>query len=142
MSKQKYRELIDQLAEQFSQSTREATDDVCYLDVDDVFFTLKHGGETDEDGLRIYADGGTLPVELGTLILQRLMETNFMMFARNTPRFGFNSITKHVLATQRLALSETSVDDLASELGSIAGQVRLWRQDFFLTPEEIGRGKA
>jgi hypothetical protein len=142
MSKVKYRELINQVAKEFGQGVQESTDDACYFDVNGVFFTLKHGGAMDEDGLCIYADGGELPAANGMLILQRLMELNFLMFGRKTPRFGFNSSTKRVLATQRLTLSETSSNALTGELGGIAAQVQMWRQNFFLTTEEIAGAKS
>jgi hypothetical protein len=136
MSKQKYCEIIDQLCEKLDIEDPESMYEACNLEVDGIAFTLTYGDYADEECLLIYTDFGEPPMdaESRAKAFQRLMEINLQVFARNKPNFGFNSETGRVLMMTYFGLTRADLDLVMFELVNVASMVKLWRENFFVTP--------
>ena len=132
MSIQKYREFIDELCKVIDVEDPSLLYENCHVMLDGVPFTIAHGDpELDSDSIYIYCDFGAPPEEVKGLVLQRLMETNLVMFGNGTPMFGFNGDTGNILLMQRMVLSQMEFDSLMYVMEAFVGHIEKWRPLLF-----------
>src|SRR5258706_16425906 len=105
--KEKYCRFVDKLCEVMGITDDPTTMyEVCNVLINDVPFTLAQGDGDDEDSLYIYCDFGKPSDEAKAVVLERLMQTNLVMFGSNTPMFGLSAASGHVVLMHHMAISE------------------------------------
>jgi hypothetical protein len=137
MSKEKYRELIDQVRGKLGIENSKPQHEACGLQINEIAFTLLHGGEVDEDSLYIYCDFGSPSADQKALVSPRLIQTTLNFFGNSTPSFGLNAETGRAALMNRVALSQTTLGSLMSVLVKVASYVQMWRQHSALAPSRI-----
>jgi hypothetical protein len=132
MSKEKYRELIDQVCADHGFEPEADTYITCNVQMNGIPFMLMHGGVTDIESLYVYCEFGELPDTRGIEIMERLLETNLYFFGSNGPAYGFSSDTGCVLLMFRMAIPKITIQNIRMLMGQLMFQAHVWRKTYFL----------
>lgn len=133
MSIQRYRALIDQLRTVFSIADPGGIYQSVTLHVDDIEFTLFHGGLLVPDNVVMYCDFGELPVDARESILLRLLETNMYLLSHYTPAFTYNPQRRRIVLMCCFPLPQADLESTQELLHFFSGIARRWRRDHFLS---------
>lgn len=132
MSIERYRALIGQLCNTFNAPAPGGMYQTATLQVDEIEFTLFHGGLLVPDSVVLYCDFGELPQQARERILLRLLETNMYLFGQHTPAFTYNPLRDRIVLMCRFPLLQADLASTLELLYFFAGIARRWRGDHFL----------
>jgi hypothetical protein len=136
MSKEKYCAMIDHLCEVLGVKDSKSRYDACHVEVNDVAFTVTYREQVDPDNVTIYCDFGEPPPELREGALLRVLETNVNLYCNNSPVFGINPETRHVILMIPAPISKLGIGSLVGIMVNVGSYVKLWRDKFFMTDME------
>lgn len=105
--------------------------------VDGISMSLAPGGEADDPHLLYCCDFGEIPEKRGVLVMVRLLEMNFAASGPAHPCFGLNFATGRVMLSGAMPLAKLDGQILAAMLQHYAAKAMQWRQNWFLSEEEM-----
>src|SRR5437867_2958592 len=117
-SREKYCKFVDKLCEMLGIPDSASMYAVCNVLINDIAFTLSQGDAGDEDSLYIYCDFGKPADDAKAVVLERLMQTNLVMFGNSTPMFGLSAASGHIVLMHRMVISAMGFESLTYVLSN------------------------
>ena len=140
MSVQAYQSLIDQLCQHAGIDHPASMYAAAELAINGTKFMLRHGGRRAPHMALAYCAFGPLATSQRELALQRLLETNVVLFGTpGSPFFSYNPDSKEVLLTCSIFLAEASGSHLLELLTTFSVVAQDWRSHYFLTENVMAR---
>lgn len=142
MSASIYRDLMDQLGWLSKLEPPELNYETITTEFNGIKFYFMYEEEYDADGLYMYCDYGTLPSSFQDEILERLLESNLLLYGNTAPTYAFNPDEETIVQISRISLSFINVDLLGELMMHASVQAHVWRNNFFLDKDVLNKMKA